>query len=317
MQRLRLVACLLNVSEARSKPIVESIAHSAIGNTKPLNETSLKCSSTVLNIFSDLDYNRSVITIAAPVDSIEESVFRACKTAYEEIDLSKHRGGHPRLGAVDLVPLHPITPSVTLEECGKIAINIGRRITDTIKGSSVFFFGHADLPLKRGLVTRRKAVSWYEGKGDMTFDGIGWDIGPAPTPRYGCTGVGAIPYVTNCNVTIDTKDLSLGKKIAASIRATSSEGLPGVQSMAFAHEGMVEIACNVEALEELSDEGTFNYTSANNIEERIKEMASTAGVELYGTKVVGYTPEEAYHRAKNALEQGNSTAWETSKEYRM
>lgn len=243
---LRLAACLLNISEGRSKQIVEKVAQSAISLS---SKTNLKCASTVLNIFSDHDYNRSVITIAAPIDQLEDSVYRACETAYEYIDLSKHYGGHPRLGSVDLIPIHPIDPCVNLKECGQIAQRIGRRIVETIKGTSVFFFGHADNPKCCGLVARRKEVNWYAGKGGMIFDSIGYDIGAPPSARYGCTGVGAIPYVTNCNVTINTSDISLGRSIAQTIRAKTPGGFPGVQAMAFAHEGMVEIACNVEAYE--------------------------------------------------------------------
>ena len=244
---LRLVACLLNISEARNRSIVESVANAALNLPSKSKSSLLNCSSTVLNIFCDYDYNRSVITIAAPVENIEESVFRACEAAYREIDLDKHAGGHPRLGAVDLVPIHTITTNMSLAECGDIALNLGRRLVSSIKGTSVFLFGHADQPLLRGLVERRKAVNWYNGKHGMDFSGVGWDLGTPPSPRYGCTGVGAIPYVTNCNVTIDCQDLALGREIAKVIRASTPGGLAGVQSMAFEHEGRVEIACNVEA----------------------------------------------------------------------
>lgn len=244
---LRLVACLLNISEARNRVIVELVANAALNFPSKSKSSLLKCSSTVLNIFSDYDYNRSVITIAAPVENIEESVFRACEVAYREIDLESHSGGHPRLGSVDLVPIHAITTSVPLAECGEIAFNLGKRLVNSIKGTSVFLFGHADRPLLRGLVERRKAVNWYNGKHGMDFSGVGWDLGTPPSQRYGCTGIGAIPYVTNCNVTIDCQDLDLGREIARAIRASTPGGLVGVQSMAFEHEGRVEIACNVEA----------------------------------------------------------------------
>ena len=245
----RLVACLLNISEARNKAVVESVANAALSFPSKSKQQGLKCSSTVLNIFSDHDYNRSVITIAAPVENIEESVFRACRVAYSEINLTKHTGGHPRLGAVDLVPIHTITSSVTLEDCGEIALTIARRIVHGVKGTAVFLFGRADRPKCRGLVERRKAVKWYDGKCGVDFGRVGWDLGCPPTSRYGCTGVGAIHYVTNCNVTIDCQDLAFGKEIARAIRASNPEGLAGVQSMAFEHEGKIEIACNVECLE--------------------------------------------------------------------
>lgn len=311
----RLVACLLNISEGRNKGIVESVANAAINF--PSKSKNFNCSSTVLNIFSDYDYNRSVITIAAPVENIEESVYRACQVAYREIDLEKHTGGHPRLGSVDLIPIHTITTSVSLVECGNLALNLARRLVSSIIGTSVFLFGQADQPLVRGLVERRKAVNWYHGQHGMDFSRVGWDLGTPPSQRYGCTGVGAIPYVTNCNVTIDSQDLGLGREIASGIRASSPGGLAGVQSMAFKHEGRVEIACNVEASKELSSEGNFQYTSPEVIETRVGDLAARKGVKLYGTKLVGFTPDEAYRRAVKALLEGNASAWKHSTEYRM
>lgn len=305
---LRLVACLLNISEGRNRTVVESIANAAVNFSSTSKRNYLECHSTVLNIFSDYDYNRSVITIAASVDDIEESVFRACEVAYKEIDLERHAGGHPRLGSVDLVPIHTITSSVSLEECGEIAISLGNRLVNSIKGTSVFLFGHADRPLLRGLVQRRKAVNWYNGKNGMDFSQVGWDLGPPPSARYGCTGIGAIPYVTNCNVTIDCQDLVFGKEIAKSIRSSTSGGLAGVQSMAFEHEGRIEIACNVEASAELSSDGNFQYTSSEGIESRVRELAALRDIKLYGTKLVGFTPDEAYRRAVKALSEGNATA---------
>ncbi|XP_067043433.1 uncharacterized protein [Acropora muricata] len=276
---LRLVACLLNISEGRERRIVESIANAAVNFSSTSKRNYLECHSTVLNIFSDYDYNRSVITIAASVDDIEESVFRACEVAYKEIDLERHAGGHPRLGSVDLVPIHTITSSVSLEECGEIAISLGNRLVNSIKGTSVFLFGHADRPLLRGLVQRRKAVNWYNGKNDC-------------------------------------QDLVFGKEIAKSIRSSTSSGLAGVQSMAFEHEGRIEIACNVEASVELSSDGNFQYTSSEGIESRVRELAALRDIKLYGTKLVGFTPDEAYRRAVKALSEGNATAWKHS-EYRM
>ncbi|XP_068673500.1 uncharacterized protein [Montipora foliosa] len=313
---LRLVTCLLNISEARNRSIVESIANAALYFPSKSRNNDFKCQSTVLNIFSDFDYNRSVITIAASVENIEESVFRACEVAYKEIDLARHSGGHPRLGSVDLVPIHTISTCVSLKECGEIAINLGNRIVSGIKGTSVFFFGHADRPLLRGLVERRKAVNWYRGKHGMDFSLVGWDLGTPPSQRYGCTGIGAIPYVTNCNVTIDCQDLEFGKEIAKSIRASTPGGLAGVQSMAFEHEGRIEIACNIEASKEPSSDGNFQYTHPEEIETKVRKLAAVRDMQLHGTRLVGFTPDEAYRRAVKALYEGNAMAWKHS-EYRM
>ncbi|XP_023615687.1 formimidoyltransferase-cyclodeaminase-like isoform X3 [Myotis lucifugus] len=113
---LRLAACLLNISEARRKHVVENIAKAALlgENGKKRPEVS------VLNIFSDQDYNRSVITIAASVDELNHAVLAACVEAFRSIDMEAQEGIHPCLGAVDLIPIYPLA-GVGVEECGAMA----------------------------------------------------------------------------------------------------------------------------------------------------------------------------------------------------
>lgn len=215
----KLCACLLNISEAHNAQIVERVATAAL---KPFGDHKLgNVGATVLNIFSDQDYNRSVITIASSLDDIEPSVISACQEAFHSIDLSKHVGGHPRMGAVDLIPIHPISAQASLEECGQAARSIAEHLASSVPGSSFFLFGHADQPQNRGLVQRRKELHWYTN-GLSGQDRA--DVGAAPGGKSGLTGIGAIPYVMNCNVTIETDNLALGQHIASSLRATSAGG---------------------------------------------------------------------------------------------
>ncbi|XP_058295869.1 formiminotransferase N-terminal subdomain-containing protein isoform X1 [Hylobates moloch] len=117
---LRLAACLLNISEARRKYVVENIAKAAL-----LDENGKKYPQvSVLNIFSDQDYNRSVITIAGSVDKLGSSVLAACLEAFQGIDMEVQEGIYPCLGAVDLIPVYPLS-GVTVEECGVAARNPG------------------------------------------------------------------------------------------------------------------------------------------------------------------------------------------------
>ena len=270
MARRRIAACLLNVSEGRNQSIIREIAAAAVKNeSKWTSDASLLKSefikppvagdfndeaiasftsnATVLNIFQDLEYNRSVITLAAPVEYLGTCIFQACEEAFRRIDLRTQEGYHPRLGAVDLIPIHPLSDAVSLVECGEIARKVGENIVKLIPNTSVFFFGEADLPEKRGLVARRKQMKWYGGKRGHTP--TMWDIGTKPSEQYGLTAIGAIPYMTNFNITISTSSLDVGNQIAKKIRASSPNGLFGVQSMAFPHKGMIEIACNVETLD--------------------------------------------------------------------
>ncbi|XP_042302658.1 formiminotransferase N-terminal subdomain-containing protein isoform X3 [Sceloporus undulatus] len=315
----RLAACLLNVSEGRRKDVVEKIAKAAV--CKDNGQEHLQ--ATVLNIFSDYDYNRSVITIAAPIDRLGSCVVAACVEAFSSIDMAAHVGIHPCLGAVDLVPVYPLL-GVDLEECGTVARNIAESLAHCVPGCSIFLFGHADLPKKQSLVQRRKQLGWFNQRASKAAD-INPDIGLAPNLRYGLTGVGASPYVMNCNVTVDTQDLIMAKKIAGAIRGSSTGGLKGVQSMAFPHNGQIEIACNVESFDESDNQlatgeelgyvsysilgRTYYYVSPQLIEASIQKLARNHGVSTVGTALVGFTPEECKRCAAYALMNGVREFW--------
>ncbi|KAG7240496.1 hypothetical protein INR49_026780 [Caranx melampygus] len=210
----RLVACLLNVSEARRKDLVETVAKAA-----------LREGTTVLNIFNDHDYNRSVITIVASIDSIREAVLSACEKACGLIDMSTHTGVHPCMGAVDLIPIYPLGEEVRVEDCAKEAQAVAQGLTERVLGTSAFLFGWADSPHQRGLAQRRKEMGWFKKMPDL--QAIRADLGPQPQRRFGLTGVGASPYVMNCNVTINTQDIAMGRSIATAIRESTSGACQG------------------------------------------------------------------------------------------
>ncbi|XP_059558655.1 formiminotransferase N-terminal subdomain-containing protein isoform X4 [Myotis daubentonii] len=313
---LRLAACLLNISEARRKHVVENIAKAALlgENGKKRPEVS------VLNIFSDQDYNRSVITIAASVDELKHAVLAACLEAFRSIDMEAQEGIHPCLGAVDLIPIYPLA-GVSVEECGAVARSLAETLVLRVPGSSVFLFGEADLPEKRPLVQRRKQLGWFARR---ALSALEPDLGAAPARRCGLTGVGASPYVMNCNVTIDSQDLALGKEIAGAIRGSNANGLKGVQAMAFPHEGKIEIACNVESFgdqeaTETSEESRymaynvlgdhFSYISPHYIETQVKKLAGDRGIGTIGRALIGFTPQECKNCAEYAIKENIGEFW--------
>jgi len=239
---LKLAACLVNVSCGRQPAVIEQIAAAALRATSQVHDVTtaasdglcdvtearqlmrqygLRAAATVLSVFSDVDYDRTVITVAAPLPTLGASVVSLCQTACDLIDLTQHSGGHPRLGAVDLVPVHPLSVDTTLEECGELARAIGHRVTSEVAGSAGFWFGAAD-PQRRSLPARRRLVGWFSGR--PVTEQV--DLGVCG-PRLGVTGYGAIPYMTNYNVTLDTDDLRLGEDIARRIRGRTDGGLPG------------------------------------------------------------------------------------------
>lgn len=274
----------------------------------------------MLNIFSDQDYNRSVITIAASVDQLGNSLLAACLEAFQSIDMGAQEGVHPCLGAVDLIPIYPLS-GIRVEECGAMARSLAEMLVLHVPGSSVFFFGEADLPEKRSLVQRRKQLGWYTRR---DFSALESDLGSAPTRRCGLTGIGASPYVMNCNVTIDSQDLTLGKKIASDIRGSNVNGLKGVQAMAFPHEGKIEIACNVESFEYQEVTGIsgdsqyvtysvlgdhFSYVSPHYIETQVKKLAGSRGINTIGRALIGFTPQECKNCAEYAIKESIGEFW--------
>ncbi|XP_028291735.1 formiminotransferase N-terminal subdomain-containing protein [Gouania willdenowi] len=322
----RLVACLLNVSEARRKELVETVAKAALYNTKGLRRER----TTVLNIFNDHDYNRSVITIVADIDSVREAVLCACETAYSLIDMRAHTGVHPCMGAVDLIPIYPLGEEVGVEDCVREAWAVAQGLTERVQGSSIFLFGWADSPLQRGLAQRRKEMGWF--KKTPNLEAIQPDLGPQPQKRFGLTGIGAGPYVMNCNVTIDTQDMVLGRSIANAIRESTPGGLPGVQVLALPHEGAVEIACNVESVKRNPTDnlcGTepwpsfsiggelYCHAPASLITATVADLAGRQGVTTKGTALVGFTPFECKGFAELALSQGIAEFWKEQRKIRM
>lgn len=142
-------------------------------------------------------------------------------------------------------------------------------------------------------------------------------------------GVGASPYVMNCNVTIDTQDIGMGRGIATAIRESTPGGLPGVQVLALPHEGAVEIACNVESVKgshvtagepwpSFSFGGQpYCHAPASLITARVTELAGRQGVHTKGTALVGFTPRECRGLAEFALTQGIAEFWREQRRIRM
>ena len=157
-------------------------------------------------------------------DGLSKGVVNASKEALISIDITKHEGGHPRKGAVDLIPIHPLNEFTSLEDCGELALFIGQSLHQSHRDLKSFYFGHADVPLKRDLVQRRKDIGWFKvDKKPLHGD---QDSSSQKVYKSGTVGIGAILYMTNFNVMLNTSDIQLGQSIAKEIRERSG-GLLG------------------------------------------------------------------------------------------
>jgi len=270
--------------------------------------------AVVLNTFVDKEYNRSVVTVAGQLPALEEAVVAAAKEAFTRIDLGSHEGGHPRLGAVDLLPFHPLTADLSVAECGRLARRVSTRLLEEVPASSFFFYGGADEGAGRSLASRRKELGWFEGAARGSPD-----LGTLH-PAVGLTGVGAAPYMANFNLSLNTQLPQVGKAVLRKIRERSG-GLLGVAAMAFPHAGGTEVACNVDMF--LFDEanpkhkeealggrveramGEYWRTRPCAIEQAVAEVANVEGVQVMGSSlVVGFPLETARQLTRDALDRG-------------
>ncbi|HDN80178.1 MAG TPA: glutamate formimidoyltransferase [Chloroflexi bacterium] len=268
----RIIECVPNFSEGRRKEVIERIAQ-AIAEVKGVQ---------VLDIESDPDHNRSVITFVGSPEAVEEAAFRSIKTASQLIDMDKHRGEHPRIGAADVVPFVPIR-GVTMEDCIALAHQLGERVGREL-GIPVYLYGEAAIkPERRDLAYIRRGE--YEGLKETiaTDPDRTPDFGPAKLGKAGATAIGARPPLIAFNVYLNTDDVEVAKKIARAIRH-SSGGLRYVKALGLLVKGRAQVSMN------LTD---YRKTPIYRVMEMIRREASRYGVAVTSSEIIGLVPEEA------------------------
>lgn len=270
-----LVECVPNFSEGR-KPEVVAAIESAVESV---------AGAFVLDRHIDPDHNRSVITFVAKPNVVVESAVRAVTSAKELIDLSKHKGEHPRIGATDVLPFIPIS-GVTMDDCVTLAHEAGERIANEL-GIPVFFYEHAALkPERKNLETVRRG-GLYGLKERMETDEL-WlpDVGqPFLHQTAGACVVGARKFLIAYNINLKTDDVEIADRIAKSIRA-SGGGLPFLKAIGIDlhSRGIAQVSMN------LID---FEQTSLKQAFEAVKQEAEKCGVEILNSEIVGLIPRAA------------------------
>ena len=267
---MRLLQCIPNISEGRDKNRIASIAE----EVKKVKKVKL------LSVSSDKDHHRSVLTFIGEPKAVKEAALSMALKAIEVIDMREHRGAHPRLGAVDVLPFVPIQ-EVEMEEANQIARDLGRDLGK--RGIPVFFYeASATSPERRDLPSIRKGE--YEGLKEKLRDSK-WkpDEGPEDfNPKSGATVVGARFPLVAYNVNLRTEDLSIAREIAKKVR-TKDGGLPNVRAMGVAlkEKGMVQVSMNLT---------NYRVTNIPKVFELIREEALKAGVEISESEIVGLIP---------------------------
>jgi glutamate formiminotransferase/formiminotetrahydrofolate cyclodeaminase len=270
----KLIECVPNFSEGRDAKVVDQIV-AAI----------LSAGVTLLDREMDANHNRSVITFAGAPEAVEEAAFRGVKKAAELIDLTKHKGEHPRIGATDVVPFVPIA-GVTMDDCVAMAKRVASRIATDLNIPTYLYEAAATRPDRANLENIRKGQ--FEG----LRDAIETDPNRSPDfglkkihPTAGATAVGARGALIAYNIYLKSNDLALAKEIAKSIR-TSGGGFPCVKAMGMNIEsrGVVQVSMNLTNFEE---------TSMFTVFEAVREKAAARGVEILSSEIVGLVPQKA------------------------
>jgi glutamate formiminotransferase/formiminotetrahydrofolate cyclodeaminase len=203
----RLVECVPNFSEGRNRAVIDAIADAIKG----VAEVKL------LDVDPGADTNRTVYTFVGPPEAVADAAVKAAHKAYELIDMSRHQGAHPRIGAMDVCPIVPIA-GVTMDECVEVARGIGRRIGDELR-LPVYFYEYAATSEQRRSLADIRAGE-YEGL-ERKLQDPAWapDAGPARfDPRFGAPVVGAREFLIAYNVNLNTRDRKLANEIALTIR---------------------------------------------------------------------------------------------------
>ena len=275
----RLIECVPNFSEGRDAAKVDAIVAAMSG----------VAGVHVLDYKLDADHNRSVVTLAGDPDAVAEGVLRGVGKAMELIDLTKHTGAHPRVGATDVVPFIPIH-GVTIEDCATLARRVGKEIWTRYRIPVFFYEAAATRADRVNLENVRRGQ--FEGLRDELKRNHERqpDVGePKLHPTAGVTVVGARKFLIAYNVNLNTSDVSIANKIAKAIRF-SSGGLRHVKAMGveLKARNLAQVSIN------LTD---FEQTPMHRVYEMVKREAARYGALPVGSEIVGLIPKKAIEMA--------------------
>lgn len=275
----RLIECVPNFSEGRDAGKVDAIvsAMSSVGGVY------------VLDREMDADHNRCVITLAGEPEAVAEAALRGVGKAMELIDLTKHTGAHPRVGATDVVPFIPIE-GVTIEDCVALARRTGNEIWTRYRIPVFFYEAAAMRPERVNLENVRRGQ--FEGlREEMKRNPDRQpDVGePKVHPTAGVTVVGARKFLIAYNVNLNTPDVAIASKIAKAIRF-SSGGFRYVKSMSVELKARNQAQVSIN----LTD---FEQTPMHRVYEAVKREAERYGVVPVGSEIVGLVPKKAMEMA--------------------
>jgi glutamate formiminotransferase len=269
--RFPLFEAVPNFSEGRDRGKISRI-------TAAVREVG---SVRILDLHSDPDHNRSVLTFVGEAEAILEAALALAEACANEIDLAAQTGEHPRMGSLDVLPFVPLE-GATLEEAVELARKAGERLGST--GLPVYLYeAAATAPHRRNLADVRRGG--YGGLAARVKDPR-WqpDFGPAELdPRKGAVAVGARQFLVAFNAYLDTDDVEVASAVARKVRERNG-GLPGVKALGLKVRGRAQVSMNLTDLER---------TPLPVALEAVRFVAAEHGVSVESTELVGLAPLEA------------------------
>lgn len=267
----RIIQCVPNFSEGKDKKIIEEI----VEEIRKIEEVKL------LDYSMDKDHNRSVATFIGEPEKVIEAAFKAAKKASELIDMTTHKGEHPRMGATDVIPLIPIS-EVTMDECVELSKELGERLGKELGISVYLYEKSAKEKSRENLAHVRRGQ--YEGMKDKLKEEE-WkpDFGPVElNKKSGVTAVGARMPLVAYNVNLDTNNLDIANKIAKAVRA-SGGGFKYCKAIGIEmkERNIVQVSMNLV---------DYTKTPIFRVFDFIEREANRYGVNVIGSEIIGLLP---------------------------
>jgi glutamate formiminotransferase len=268
---VKLVECVPNFSEGKNKKVIESIM-----------EVTKNYNIKILDLTPDADHNRTDVTIIGEPKEVKNAVLEMSIKAVELIDMQKHHGEHPRMGAMDVVPFIPLV-NMTIDECTTIANDFAKEFSKKTDVPCFLYEEAAKIPSRKNLADVRRGE--YEtlkieiGKNPEKKP----DYGPNKIhPTAGATAVGAREFLIAFNVNLATNNIDIAKKIAKAVRH-SSGGYRFVKAMGFAikERNIVQVSMNMT---------NYKKTPLYRVLETIKKESERYGTHVLSTEIVGMIP---------------------------
>jgi len=270
----KIIECVPNFSEGRNMDVIEKIV-------APFIKTE---GCKLLDYNPDKDHNRVVVTVIGEPEAVKKAMVEAAGIAIANIDMNKHQGEHPRMGAIDVVPFIPIK-NVTMEESVALAKEVAEEMASKYNLPIYLYEKAASSAQRENLANIRKGE--YEGfKEKIKQPEWSPDFGPAELhPTAGATVVGARMPLVAFNINLATNDIEIANKISKNIRHISG-GFRFVKAMGvdLKERGIVQVSINMT---------DYTKTALYRVFETVKFEAERYGVNVVGSEIVGLTPMEA------------------------